>query len=207
MSWLSWLTDSIGLTDSEAPQRAADTARDMNKKASEQLDTDMKGALDMFSKASQGRDLGTNLDDYGSEVSRAQSLNWDSANAGDSSNVEKYINPKADQMLQKTMQNVQGGAGAALQSSAATRAASNAVAQQYGQMWDTAFGQAMGDSKNNQSIAQLGESIANNNLQEQNAPALNWAGLTSDMATTKYNGTQSVGEAATTAAGQRDTIL
>lgn len=207
MSWFSDFTDWVGLTDTKAPKRAADTAERFNREATEQLDRDMAGPMSMFAKASEGRDIGSNLDKYGQEADRASELNWNSVDAGSSGNVMKYLNPKAEQMMQKTMQNVQGGAGAALQSSAATRTASNAVAQQYGQMWDNAFDQSMRDSQNNQGVAMQGEQIANRNLQEQNAPALNWASLGTDLATTKYGGAQSVGEAATTAAGQRNTIL
>lgn len=205
--WIGDTADRIHLTDSEAPQRAADTAARFNKEAADQLDRDMAGSMSMFSKAAQGRDLGTNLTKYGEQANRALDLNWNSLDAGSADNVREYLNPKMDDMLQKTMQNVQGGAGAALQSSAATRTGANAVAQQFGNMWDTAFDQSMKDSQNNQGIAMQGEQVANRNLQEQNAPALNWAGLGADLATTKYGGTQAVGEAATTAAGQRNTIL
>lgn len=200
-------TNALGLTDTGAAYRATQTANEYNTKANAQLDKDMGGVLNQFAVASEGRDMGTNLDQYGNQIDKSQQLTWDSINAGSSDNVQKYLNPKMDEMLQKTMQNVQGGAGAALQSSAATRTGANAVAQQYGNMWDTAYSQAMSDSQNNTNIANQYANVAGQNLDAQNQPILNWSGLTSDMATTRYNGTQGVGEAATTAAGQRDTIL
>ena len=119
-----------------------------------------------------------------------------------------------DTMLQNTMQTMQGGAGSALQSSATNRNVANAVASQAGQMWDTAFNQALGDSTHNlQANQQFGQSanqqagLAQSQLQADNDPIMNWINLNNDLAQQKYSGNVGTTQAATQAAGQSRAIL
>ena len=207
MSFLSGLTDALGLTDSKSGQRAVNTAKATSQAAYNQYKSDVQPVSDMFSQAAEGRDLGTNLDKYTDDVNQAQSLTWGAADAGDAANVRSYLNPKMDEITQQVMQNVQGGAGAALQSSATNRTASNAIANKVGEMWDTAYSQALSDSQNNQNVAQNAMTTANTNLDNQNMPALNWASINNDLAGTAYSGAMGVSQAATEAAGQKNTIL
>ena len=208
------LTDALGITDSTAPQRAVDAANSGMKNANTQLYLDMQPQLDQLWEAvSNGRGLDQNLNkfDYAmngamDETKLAGQNALGEMNKGDSGNVQKYLNPKMDTMLQNTMQTMQGGAGSALQSSATNRNIANSVASQAGQMWDTAFNQALGDSTHNlQANQQAG--LAQSQLQADNDPIMNWINLNNDFAQQKYSGNVGTTQAATQAAGQSRAIL
>lgn len=211
----SGITDAAGLTDSGAADRAADAAASGISTANSQYDTDLDsltGENGMFTTAQtradgSSRDLGSNMDAYDTSMNSSNDLLNSTQDAGSASNVESYLNPNMDNMLAKTQQNVQGGAGAALQSSATTREAADQVSNQAGKMWDTAYNQAQTDAGNNQTVANTMATNANSQLQNDNTAALNWAGLEADKATQKYAGQVGVTEAEVGAAGERDTIL
>lgn len=209
-------TDAIGITDSEAPQRAVDAANSGMASANAQLYNDLKPQLDQLWGATNGRGLDANLDRFDTTMGEAMGSTTQAGqnalgemNAGSADNVKSYLNPKMDTMLQNTMQTVQGGAGSALQSSATNRNVANAVASQAGQMWDTAFNQALGDSSHNlQANQQFGQSanqqagLAQSQLQADNDPIMNWINLNNDFAQQKYSGNIATTQAATQAAGQ-----
>lgn len=219
--WYEKLTDAIGITDSQAPQRAVDAANSGMASANAQLYSDMKPQLDQLWGATNGRGLGTNLDRFDTTMGEAMGSTTQAGqnalgemDAGSADNVRSYLNPKMDTMLQNTMQTVQGGAGSALQSSATNRNVANAVASQAGQMWDTAFNQALGDSSHNlQANQQFGQSanqqagLAQSQLQADNDPIMNWINLNNDLAQQKYAGNVGTTQAATQAAGQSHAIL
>lgn len=215
------LTDALGITDSQAPQRAVDAANSGMASANAQLYKDMKPQLDQLWGATNGRGLDANLDRFDTTMGEAMGSTTQAGqnalgemDAGSADNVRSYLNPKMDTMLQNTMQTVQGGAGSALQSSATNRNVANAVASQAGQMWDTAFNQALGDSSHNlQANQQFGQSanqqagLAQSQLQADNDPIMNWINLNNDLAQQKYSGNIGTTQAATQAAGQSRAIL
>ena len=215
------LTDALGITDSQAPQRAVDAANSGMASANAQLYKDMKPQLDQLWGATNGRGLDANLDRFDTTMGEAMGSTTQAGqnalgemDAGSADNVRGYLNPKMDTMLQNTMQTVQGGAGSALQSSATNRNVANAVASQAGQMWDTAFNQALGDSSHNlQANQQFGQSanqqagLAQSQLQADNDPIMNWINLNNDLAQQKYSGNIGTTQAATQAAGQSRAIL
>lgn len=219
---VSGFTDALAITDSTAPQRAVDAANSGMKNANTQLYLDMQPQLDkLWEAVSNGRGLDQNLNKFDYAMNGAMDdtkLAGQNAlgemNAGDSRNVQNYLNPKMDTMLQNTMQTMQGGAGSALQSSATNRNIANSVASQAGQMWDTAFNQALGDSSHNlQANQQFGQSanqqagLAQSQLQADNDPIMNWINLNNDLAQQKYSGNIGTTQAATQAAGQSRAIL
>lgn len=215
------LTDALGITDSQAPQRAVDAANSGMASANAQLYNDLKPQLDRLWEATNGRGLDANLDRFDTTMGEAMGSTTQAGrnalgemDAGSADNVQGYLNPKMDTMLQNTMQTVQGGAGSALQSSATNRNVANAVASQAGQMWDTAFNQALGDSSHNlQANQQFGQSanqqagLAQSQLQADNDPIMNWINLNNDLAQQKYSGNIGTTQAATQAAGQSRAIL
>lgn len=215
------VTDFFGLTDSKAPSRALSAAESGMDTANTQLDQDTQASFDTLDQAMYNRGLGQNLDRYGQQMGTAMDQTQQAGqmalgemDSGDAGNVETYLNPKMDQMLAKTNQMMNGSAGSTLQSSAAARNAATAVSNQAGRMWDTAFDQALKDSQNNQqSIVNYGKSaaqygnMANQNLDAQNQPALDWINLNNDRAMTRYGGNVGLAQAGTTAAGQSRAII
>lgn len=217
----SGITDMMGITDTQAANRALSAARSGMDTANAQLDEDTQASFDALDNAMYGRSLGQNLDRYGQQMGTAMDQTQQAGqmalgemNSGDAGNVESYLNPKMDQMVAKTNQVMNGSAGSTLQSSAATRNAATAVSNQAGKMWDTAYDQALRDSQNNQtaitnfgkSAAQFGN-MAGQNLDAQNQPALDWINLNNDRAMTRYGGNIGLTQAATTAAGQSQAII
>lgn len=219
--WLTGLTDVLGITDSHAAGRAEDAANAGIASANSALYNDMKPQLDTLWSATGGRSLDNNLDNFDYSMNGAMQDTVQAGqnalgemNVGNSANVEKYLNPKMDTMLQNTMQTMQGGAGSALQSSATNRNIANAVSSQAGQMWDTAFNQALGDSSHNlQANQQFGQSanqqagLAQSQLQADNDPIMNWINLNNDLAMQKYAGNTGLAQASTQAAGQSQAII
>ena len=117
-------------------------------------------------------------------------------------------------MLNQTLQKVQGGAGSALQSSAATKAGANAVATRAGDLWQQAFNNAMGDSQNNLNVANLVQGNAMQNaglagmqLQADNAPAEDYLQLANDRAMQRYAGNIALTQAQAQNAGRDQSLL
>ena len=219
--WVHGVTDMIGLTDSEAPDRAQQAAEEGMSSANAQLDADLQPGMGALDTAQYGRSLGHNLDVYGQQMQgamdqtrQAGDLSLDEMDAGNAGNVRSYMNPMMDEVLAKTNQAVQGNAGSALQSSATARNTADAVSGKAADFWNTAYDQAMKNSQNNQqAISNFGRSaaqagtLAQQNLDAQNQPALDWINLNNDRAMTRYGGNVGLAQSATEAAGQSRAII
>lgn len=182
--------------------RATAAAHAGQQNANTQLDADTAQQLGMLNDAMTGRSLGQNLNAYNTSMDAAQGktnqagdLAWQQQNAGRSDNVQSYMNPQMEMMLNQTLQKVQGGAGSALQSSAATKAGANAVATKAGDLWQQAYNNAMGDAQNNLNVAtNYGQSAAQNanlagqTLAANNQPAEDYLSLKNDIAMQRYAG-------------------
>jgi len=219
-SAISGVTDALGLTDSGAADRAHNAMVEGQKKANSQLDSDLAGSLNALATASQGRDLGTNLDAYDKTMTTAQK---NTSKAGDIAlgqqnagieNVNDYMNPMMQQMLDRTMQTMQGGAGAALQSSATNKDISTAVANQAGNLWQQAFQNSLTDAQNNLNVAtSLGQSagqsanMAGQRLTADNQPVQDLLNLQNDRAMQRYAANTGMTQADMQLAGQKNTIL
>ena len=195
---------SLGGTafDPYKSDRATAAAHAGQQNANTQLDADTAQQFGMLSDAMAGRSLGQNLNAYTTSMDAAQGktnqagdLAWQQQNAGRSDNVQSYMNPQMEMMLNQTLQKVQGGAGSALQSSAATKAGANAVATKAGDLWQQAFNNAMGDAQNNLNVAtNYGQSAAQNanlagqTLAANNQPAEDYLSLKNDLAMQRYAG-------------------
>ena len=185
MNLLGNIGGMLGITDPNKGNRSLAAIKKGQAAANNQLDADTNEQFGMLSNAMNGRSMGANLNAFDQSVADAQNktnmagtLAEQQANAGRSDNVQSYVNPQMEMMLNQTLQKVQGGAGSALQSSAATKAGANAVATKAGDLWQQAFSNAIGDSQNNLNVANSvqGNAMQNANLagmqfQADNAPA------------------------------------
>lgn len=215
------ITDALGITDSKSGQRAHNAMTQGQQQANQQLDSDLSGAFEALQRASAGRDFGQNLDKYGSQMgiamgdtARAGAIAGDQLNAGGAANVRNYLNPMMDEMLARTNQAMQGNAGSALQSSATNKEIGSAVSQKAGDLWNTAFSQAMGDAQNNlntaQTIGQTGSqtaSLAGQQLAANNQPFEDLLSLQNDRAMQRYAANTGMTQADMALAGQKNTIL
>lgn len=222
MDWMRYVTDPLGITDTQAPWRARDAAVEGMQNANQQLDQDMQPQLSqLWDAAMNGRSVSDNLDAYDSTMSGVMQGTQQAGqnalaemNAGSADNVQNYLNPKMDEMLRGTSQAVQGSAGSALQSSATNRNVADTVSKQAGQMWDTAFQQALGDSSHNlQANQQYGQSLntqanlANAQLEADNNPVMSWINLNNDRAMQRYAGNVGTTQANVAAQGQSRAFL
>lgn len=214
---------SVGGTafDPYKSDRATAAAHAGQQNANTQLDADTAQQFGMLSDAMAGRSLGQNLNAYNTSMDAAQGktnqagdLAWQQQNAGSSDNVQSYMNPQMEMMLNQTLQKVQGGAGSALQSSAATKAGANAVATRAGDLWQQAFNNAMGDAQNNLNVAtNYGQSAAQNanlagqTLAANNQPAEDYLSLKNDLAMQRYAGNIGLTQMDATNAAKDQSIL
>lgn len=201
--------------------RATAAAHAGQQNANTQLDADTAQQFGMLNDAMTGRSLGQNLNAYSTSMDAAQGktnqagdLAWQQQNAGSSDNVQSYMNPQMEMMLNQTLQKVQGGAGSALQSSAATKAGANAVATKAGDLWQQAFNNAMGDAQNNLNVAtNYGQSAAQNanlagqTLAANNQPAEDYLSLKNDLAMQRYAGNIGLTQMDATNAAKDQSIL
>jgi hypothetical protein len=215
------ITDALGITDSQSGKRAHNAMVQGQQQANQQLDSDLSGAFEALQRASAGRDFGQNLGTYDSQMdtamgdtARAGAIAGDQLHAGGASNVRNYLNPMMDEMLARTNQAMQGNAGSALQSSATNKEIGSAVSQKAGDLWNTAFNQAMGDAQNNlntaQTIGQTGSqtaSLAGQQLAANNQPFEDLLSLQNDRAMQRYAANTGTTQADMTLAGQKNTIL
>lgn len=224
MNWTKVINKALDplnlITDPESAQRAHDAMTEGQTKASGQLDADLAQSIAALSKASEGRDLGTNLDAYSKLMDAAQAntaqagkIALGQKNAG-IENVNDYMNPQMKQMLDRTMQTMQGGAGAALQSSATNKNISTAVANQAGNIWQQAFQNSLSDANNNLSVASsLGQSagqsanMAGQQLDASNQPITDLLNLQNDRAMQRYAANTGMTQADMQLAGQKRTLL
>lgn len=219
--WVTGFTDMLGITDSHAAGRAEDAAKSGINSANQQLWNDMQPGLNSLWGAVGGRGLEQNLNRFDSSMQGAMDTTQQTAanaqnemDAGTPDNVQNYLNPKMAEMLRGTSQAMQGSAGAALQSSATNKNIADAIGRQAGQMWDTAFSQALGDSTHNlQANQQIGQSanqqagLAQSQLQADNDPIMNWINLNNDLAMQKYAGNTGITQANVQAQGQSRALL
>lgn len=218
---LNPITDALGITDSGAAGRAHEAMQQGQSSANAQLDADLMPTMSALSQVAQGRDLGTNLGLYETAVGDAQAKTGQAGNlalaqkdAGRSGNVRSYLNPMMDEMLARTSQAMQGGAGAALQSSATNKDISGAVANQAGNLWQQAFQNAMSDASTNlgvasnfgQSAAQ-GANLSTQLLEQQNKPIEDLLTLQNDRAMQRYAANTGMTQADMALQGQKQTIL
>ena len=218
---VSPITDFFGLTDSQAGARANRAMKEGQQASNAQLDQDLAGTFDYLQDAMAGRTFDQNLDAFQQRMAQANDktgLAGDIAlqqkDAGSSGNVRKYLNPMMDEMLAGTSQAMQGTAGSALQSSAANRDTSRAVAQQAGNLWNTAFSQALGDAQNNLGVAQnygkgamQGAVLAGQELDQTNKPMEDFLNLKNDLAMQRYAANTGMTQANMQLAGTPNTIL
>lgn len=221
MNLLGNVGGMLGISDPNKGNRSLAAIKKGQAAASNQLDADTNEQFGMLSDAMNGRSMGANLNTFDQSVADAQNktnmagtLAEQQANAGRSDNVQSYVNPQMEMMLNQTLQKVQGGAGSALQSSAATKAGANAVATKAGDLWQQAFSNAMGDSQNNLNVANSvqGNAMQNANLagmqlQADNAPAEDYLQLANDRAMQRYAGNIALTQAQAQEAGRDQSML
>lgn len=221
MNVLGNIGGMLGITDPNKGNRSLAAIKKGQAAANNQLDTDTTEQFGMLSDAMNGRSMGANLNAFDQSVvdaqnktNRAGTLAEQQANVGRSDNVQSYVNPQMEMMLNQTLQKVQGGAGSALQSSAATKAGANAVATKAGDLWQQAFSNAIGDSQNNLNVANSiqGNAIQNANLsgmqlQADNAPAEDYLQLANDRAMQRYAGNIALTQAQAQEAGRDQSLL
>lgn len=215
------LGGTLGIIDPNKGNRSLAAMAEGQATANNQLDTDTTEQFGMLSDAMAGRSMGANLNAFDQSVANAQNetnragaLAEQQANAGRSDNVQSYMNPQMEMMLNQTLQKVQGGTGSALQSSAATKAGANAVATRAGDLWQQAFNNAMGDSQNNLNVANRVQgnamqnaSLAGMQLQADNAPAEDYLQLGNDRAMQRYAGNIALTQAQAQNAGRDQSLL
>lgn len=218
---LGYVGGALGITDPDKGARSLKELQEGQEGANSQLDTDTAAQFGMLEQAGVGRSLGQNLDAYDTSMANAQGMTqragdlaMGQANAGSADQVEQNLNPEMERILGETMQKVQGGAGAALQSSAATRTASGAVADKAGDLWQQAFNNTMNRAQNNLNVASnygqaAGQSanMAGQQLAADNAPMEDWLNLKNDVAMQRYAGNVGLTQAAGQAAGQDKSLL
>lgn len=221
MNLLGNVGGMLGITDPNKGNRSLAAIKKGQAAANNQLDADTTEQFGMLSDAMNGRSMGANLNAFDQSVADAQNktnmagtLAEQQANAGRSDNVQSYVNPQMEMMLNQTLQKVQGGAGSALQSSAATKAGANAVATKAGDLWQQAFSNAIGDSQNNLNVANSvkGNAMQNANLsgmqfQADNSPAEDYLQLANDRAMQRYAGNIALTQAQAQEAGRDQSML
>jgi hypothetical protein len=212
---------ALGIIDPNKSARSLKELRSGQADASRQLDADTAAQFGMLEQAGEGRSLGQNLDAYDTSMANAQGMTqragdlaMGQANAGSVDQVEQNLNPEMERILGETMQKVQGGAGAALQSSAATRTAAGAVADKAGDLWQQAFNNTMNRAQNNLNVSSnygqaAGQSanMAGQQLAADNAPMEDWLNLKNDVAMQRYAGNVGLTQAAGQTAGQDRSLL
>ena len=221
MNLLGNIGGMLGITDPNKGNRSLAAIKKGQAAANNQLDADTNEQFGMLSDAMNGRSMGANLNAFDQSVADAQNktnmagtLAEQQANAGRADNVQSYLNPQMEMMLNQTLQKVQGGAGSALQSSAATKAGANAVATKAGDLWQQAFSNAIGDSQNNLNVANSvqGNAMQNANLagmqfQADNTPAEDYLQLANDRAMQRYAGNIAFTQAQAQEAGRDQSML
>lgn len=212
---------ALGITDPNKGARSLKELQLGQADANSQLDNDTAAQFGMLEQAGIGRSLGQNLDAYDTSMANAQGMTqragdlaMGQADAGSADQVEQNLNPEMERILGETMQKVQGGAGAALQSSAATRTAAGAVADKAGDLWQQAFNNTMNRAQNNLNVSsnygQAAGQSANMSAQQlaaDNAPMEDWLNLKNDVAMQRYAGNVGLTQAAGQAAGQDRSLL
>lgn len=211
--WMGWL----GITDTDAADRAQEAAEAGQAAANAALDTQLQPTFDALGQAAAGRDLGTNLDRYGNQMSGAMGgtlaagqLANEQANASNPMNVGNYFKDRKNFVANGTNKALAGSAGGAMNPNIGTQQ----LNQQSGAMWDKAFESAMGDASNNLGVARnygtamgQGANLAGQHLNAANQPALDYLQLNNDRAMQRYAANIGLTQSAAQAAGQSRAII
>lgn len=209
------LGGALGINDPDKGKRAMGAMASGQEDANQQLDADTAAQLGMLEQAGVGRSLGQNLNAYDTSMGTAQDMTQRASgialgqkDAGSASDVFGNLNPMMDEMLSRTKQQMQGTAGDALQSSAASRGTAQAVAGKAGDLWQHAFQNTMNRAQNNLNVASnygqaAGQTatLAGTQLNADNAPMEDWLNLKNDIAMQRYAGNVGLTEAQGAAAG------
>lgn len=185
---ITGVTDAFGLTDTQAGQRGLSALSERADQANATLNTRMQPVFDMYGQAMQGREMGDVLDTYRDKMMGTEG-------AASAENVQQFMNPMYNRAIEGAANQALAGAGASLQSSAANRAVTDAVADKSTEMWQTAFNNALKDAQNRQGIY-------GGVLQSDIMPSTSWGQLTSDLAGTEYTKNMDVAQAAGQVGGQ-----
>lgn len=218
---LGQLGGMLGITDPDKGKRSMGAMASGQEDANQQLDADTAAQLGMLEQAGVGRSLGQNLDAYDTSMGTAQDMTQRAGgialgqeDAGSASDVFGNLNPMMDEMLSRTKQQMQGTAGDALQSSATSRGAAQAVAGKAGDLWQQAFQNTMNRAQNNLNVASnygqaAGQTanLAGTQLNADNAPMEDWLNLKNDIAMQRYAGNVGLTEAQGAAAGADKSLL
>lgn len=178
------MTDAFGLTDTQAGQRGLSAMEGRANAASQQLHQNMQPVLDMYGRAMDGRDMGDVLGQATGALGATGNLD-----------VNSWMNPMSDTVLNSAADRALAGAGSSLQSSGANNAVAGAVGNQQAQLWQQAFDNALADAENKQRVTKATTEL---NLM----PSLNWSQLASDIAGTEYTKDMDLAQAAGQVAGQ-----
>ena len=215
------VTDPLGVTDSQAANRANKAAQAGQAGANAQLEHDLADQFSTLSEAAQGRSLGQNLNIYEGTLGEAQKGTGEAMDiargeldAFNPTNVEQFYNPFAEQTLARTAQAMQGGAGASLQSSATNRDIANAVSGKAADMWQQALGTAGANANNNLSVSQnlgrgamQGANLGTMQFSAQNQPLEDLLSLKNDVAMQRYAGNIGLTQANMATVGQNQGLL
>lgn len=182
------VTDMFGITDSGAQQRGLDTLNEQMASAQTGLDTSMRPIFDQYQKAMTGRDLGSVLNKYQSQMMGTEK-------AGSEANVEQFMNPMYGRAVSNAANQALAGAGSSALSTAGQNAVATGVGNTTANMWQQAFNNAMADASNKQGVY---GNVMNANVM----PTTSWAQLLSDVTGAKYDAATAQANAAAQTAGQ-----
>lgn len=182
------VTDMFGITDSGAQQRGLDTLNEQMASAQTGLDTSMQPIFDQYQKAMTGRDLGSVLNKYQSQMMGTEK-------AGSEANVEQFMNPMYGRAVSNAANQALAGAGSSALSTAGQNAVATGVGNTTANMWQQAFNDAMADASNKQGVY---DNVMNANVM----PTTSWAQLLSDVTGAKYDAATAQANAAAQTAGQ-----
>lgn len=186
--WIGGITDTFGITDSGAQQRGLDTLNEQMAGAQTGLDTSMQPIFDQYQKAMTGRDLGSVLDKYQSQMMGTEK-------AGSEGNIEQFMNPMYGRAVSNATNQALAGAGSSALSTAGQNAIATGVGNTTANMWQQAFNNAMADASNKQGV--YGNVMSANVM-----PTTSWAQLLSDVTGAKYDAATAQANAAAQTAGQ-----
>lgn len=162
------VTDTLGITDTEAGERGLAELENRSQQASNALDAGLADVNKQYLDAiSDGRSLSDVLNRYNETTSGALGRFGDTRtkalkdyknqmmgteDATSEENVQKFLNPMYSRAIENATNRALGGAGSSLQSSAANQAVGTAVSNEVANMWNKAFADAMTDAQNKQGI-------------------------------------------------------
>lgn len=211
--WMDWLN----ITDPDAANRAQEAMEQGQTATDAALDSQLQGTFNELGYAAAGRDLGTNLNNYGNRMSgamggtqAASQLADQQANASNPMNVGNYFKDRKQFVGNGTSKALAGSAGGAMNPGISTQQ----LNQQAGQMWDKSFKNALGDASNNLNVARnygtaMGQNanLAGQRLNANNQPMLDYLQLNNDRAMQRFAGNVGLTQSAAQAAGQSQAIL